>query len=68
MMPRGEKMSWYAFIGYTLAALVVGVVIAVLVGCSDLAYSVHRTALGIDCRPEKLQHGQCVSTAKQESK
>ena len=31
-----------------------------LSGCMDVAQWQLRTFYGIDCRPEKLQHGQCV--------
>jgi hypothetical protein len=33
-----------------------------LVGCGDLAHWHSRAVFGLDCRPEKLQNGQCVAT------
>ena len=42
--------------------------VAGLSGCADMANGWQRTVLGIDCRPEKLQNGMCVSTAKKEAK
>jgi hypothetical protein len=35
-----------------------------LSGCMDVAQWQLRTFYGIDCRPEKLQHGQCVPVKK----
>jgi hypothetical protein len=31
-----------------------------LSGCGDAAYWYQRQVMQIDCRPEVLQHGQCV--------
>jgi hypothetical protein len=41
--------------------LVLGLLLA---GCADLAYWNAKTFYGIDCRPEKLQNGQCVPVKK----
>jgi hypothetical protein len=38
-----------------------------LTGCADLAYWNAKTFYGIDCRPEKLQHGHCVPVKKGDS-
>jgi hypothetical protein len=48
--------------------LVLALLVASLSGCADMANGWQRAALGIDCRPEKLQNGMCVSTAKKEAK
>ena len=30
-------------------------------GCADIAHKYQRTVFGIDCRQDKLQHGQCIA-------
>jgi hypothetical protein len=35
-----------------------------LSGCMDVAHWQTRTFYGVDCRPEKLQNGNCVPVAK----
>jgi hypothetical protein len=43
--------------------LVVLILLAISVmGCGDIAHWHSRTVFGLDCRPEKLQNGQCVAT------
>ena len=38
-----------------------------LSGCMDIAQWQLRTFYGLDCRPEKLQNGQCVPVKKGDS-
>ena len=38
-----------------------------LSGCMDVAQGQLRTFYGLDCRPEKLQHDQCVPVKKGDS-
>ena len=63
MLPRGAPMSWYECIGACLVGVAIGVTIALLVGCGDLAHQYQRTVWGIDCRQDKLIHGQCAPVA-----
>ena len=37
------------------------ILVVLLGGCTDLAYAPSRWLANTDCRPEKLQNGQCVA-------
>ena len=43
------------FVGFLVLAA------ALLAGCTDLVYAPSRFLANTDCRPEKLQNGQCVA-------
>jgi hypothetical protein len=43
------------------AALILVWMAGLLTGCADVVHWHSRTLFGVDCRPEKLQDGQCVA-------
>ena len=62
-----DKTPWYEVVGYFLNGIMVLLgllfLIVLLTGCGDIAHQYQRTVWGIDCRQDKLIHGQCAPVA-----
>ena len=55
-----DAFGWLSLLGCIGFILLGILLISMLSGCGETAYWWQRTALQIECRPEKLQAGHCV--------